>query len=113
MALKDMIVKTINKTYFTEEFMRIVDDHTGYLAIQSSTQVIQVDPHDADVYTFDLYGYLLSRGIRNEMFYTILKLNKMSSPTDFDLNTKQLMIPDPGELSVLMQAYNASLGAAI
>lgn len=105
MSVNDLAFDAGASAYYDADFRNVLEDHMSFLRKHSSTRTIVVDPGQAYKYEYDLYGYLLSVGIPANLHWVVLRLNKLTTPTDFSLQLSQLMVPDAGMLDKIRQSH--------
>ena len=99
MAAQAGLHDLINNSYavqFRDPLFRLtVEAHRAFFLTPGNYMVVSVDDHLAYKYRYDLQGYLTSKNISNNLHYAIMRLNNMTSPTEFSYDRfKNLFIPN-------------------
>lgn len=79
--------------YYTAAWRLIVETHLTWLRALRASDVVVIDPHTAYKYEGDLYGAMTDKGIPSYMHWTVMRVNGLYSPTDFNVETAALMVP--------------------
>lgn len=79
--------------YHTETWRLLVESHLTYLRALVESEVVVIEPHIAYKYEGDLYGALTELRIPQYMHWTIMRVNGLFSPTEFNGETVSLMVP--------------------
>ena len=65
-----------------------------FLRTEESTTLHAVDINKMRMHIGDLYGYLKTMGIVDELHWVVLLISDLNDPSEFGLSTKLLYIPD-------------------
>lgn len=80
-------IKKPNKAdFFTASFRNTLEHHLPYLRNHPDTERRPIDADDVYRFEGDLYGLLNHLNIDMSLHWLIMRLNKMSSPTDLGRN---------------------------
>lgn len=71
----------------------LLNRHRDWLLNHEDTKYLNVDGSVAVSHYGNLYGYLMSMDINPILFYPILILSDLNSPSDFDKDTRALPFP--------------------
>lgn len=104
-TLNQMTPKTQASTYFSQGFRRTLEANMAWLRTHPNTTQIAVNPHDSYKYEGDLYGLLLTLGIKREHHWLVMRLNNILRPGDVDPNLTSLLVPDLALVDRMQQMY--------
>lgn len=94
--------------YYNPAFRQVLESHMAFFRTHYKTRALQVEPQKALVYAGDLYGYLLESNVLPVMHWIIMRTSGLFSPTQFDIETEQLMMPDAELIEQIRQSHNTS-----
>lgn len=108
-----MIIQTLarqvpDSVYTEEGFQQMLETHIPYLLSLNTTQTRAVEPHATFKYRYDLFGYLVSIGVPDELHWIVMRMADMVSPTDFDASCTFLTYPKLDEIGRLRALYVTS-----
>lgn len=107
-AVDSYLVDDGGDIYYDDDFRNVLEAHMTYLRSASSTTVMNVDPHDAYVYEFDLNGLLLKMGIPLKLHWVVMRMNNYRSPQNVPADLSTLLIAAPNEIEVLRQSFQTA-----
>lgn len=87
--------------YYSAEWRLLVETHLSWLRAQAISETVVIDHQLAYKYEGDLYGALTELGIPDYMHWAIMRLNGLTSPTDFKGESVVLMVPERQTLNSL------------
>lgn len=70
-----------------------------------ATTLVHVDEYDRYKYEGDLYGLLNFKQVPVELHWPILRVNNMTSPSEFGVQTETLLYPSQEQVRGLMNLY--------
>ncbi len=79
--------------YYSPQWRLLVETHLTWLRTQTVSDSVIIDHQLAYKYEGDLFGALTELGIPDYMHWTIMRLNGLSSPTEFRGEAAVLMVP--------------------
>lgn len=94
--------------FYQETFRRMVEDHLHYLRSHPQTEVIEVDGHIANKHHGDLIGVLMHYDVPSHMQWVIMRLNRYTSPTEFQHDDLRLLFPPQPVINSLLKTYRAN-----
>lgn len=94
--------------YYDEDFRNVLEDHMTYLRALSSTTTLALDVGKVYKYEHDLFGLLADYGIPMQLHWVVMRLNKMSTPTDLRQDQTALLIPDASVVDKIRQSHMSS-----
>lgn len=107
MTVMNDMVKPRNALYYSVGFRQIIEDHLEYLRNNGAIQQLPVNVQDGNMWSGDYYGLLTYLNIPLEMHYITLRVNGMTSPTDYDGSVLQILLPDSDVTDALLQQYRS------
>lgn len=112
-SVLELISDSGNPRLYDDAVRVMLENYLPQIRAASTTKVIDVDPHDADVYDGDLAGYLFNVAQQAfDIHDLIMRMNYMSAPTDFGRNVTRMLIPDRTDISRLSQALTSKVNTA-
>jgi hypothetical protein len=91
--------------FYDPGFMNVIEDHMSLLRADTNTSVATIDAYKTLVYEGDFYGMLSDMGIPRHYHWTILRLNNLTTPTDFGPGRESVLLPDRKRLDRMRSAY--------
>ena len=79
--------------YYTPTWRLVVETHLTWLRARNESEVIVIEPHIGYKYEGDFYGALMEYRIPAYMHYTIMRINGLYTPFDYNGQTVAVMIP--------------------
>lgn len=91
--------------YYDQGFRNVLEDHMSYLRNHATTHAIAVEPIQAHKYRFDLFGLLSDCNVPPYMHWLVMRMNKMTAPTEANTDLSVLLIPNFTTVDHIRQAY--------
>lgn len=91
--------------YYRKEFLDILESYMDYFRNLSDLRTIVVSVEDKAIYKGDLYGYLTKLKIDSYLHWTIMRLNNMYSPFEFNEDTNTILLINSNEIDRIRQIY--------
>lgn len=108
-SLHEMIDPSLADVFQRPEFRLTVDTHLAYFLNSGNYDLHIVDEHQALKYRSDLTGYLLSVNLDRSHHYAIMRMNRMSSVTDFNFEKhRSLLVPGARAFTEMIQRHLTS-----
>lgn len=98
----DLMNKTSADYTHTSVGRDVMVSHIKYLRESKMSRVHQVDPDMARRFSYCLYSYLRNIAVDVKNHWPVMVINNLNSPEDFDVNVKQLIIPDLVEVTDIL-----------
>lgn len=98
--------------YYSDAFKTFVETHLTFLRDHPTTEQLVIEPETAHLYQYDLNMFLLSRGVRFNEHYLIMRVNNMSGAHQFTPETTRLLIPNEAIVAELVRLFRTSIGSA-
>lgn len=108
MAINRLSSPPLDALYFEDDFTLLVETHLDWLKRHPQTQVLTVDPHATFKYAYDFYGYLFEAGVPAQLHWTIMRVNGLTAPHEFDRTFTQMVVPSVSAINTLRQLYLTS-----
>lgn len=113
-GLHSLIERTYAGVLSDPTFRLTLESHRRFFLQQGNYEVHMVDDHKAYKYRYDLQGYLTSVGIPMNLHFIVMRLNGMTSPTEFNFGDhKGLLVPTQSAFSEVLSRYKTSMGATV
>lgn len=97
---------TVSNTMYNPSLRKRLVHYRHYLREHESTTLHGVDVNRMRMHIGDLYGYLKTMGVVDELHWVTLLISDINSPTDFGVSTKFLLIPDIRLLQTILALDN-------
>lgn len=81
-------------SYYTQSVRKMLEYHIPYLRRNNRSTVINIDPHVAWEFEYDLNGLLLHFRIPWNLHWITMRLNDMHAPDEYRHTMLALYIPD-------------------
>ena len=94
--------------YYDANFRTTLESHLDYLKNHPETRLIQLDPHDAYKYEFDLCGLLSKLGLPQQYHWVVMRVNEMVSPQQLTEETTRIKIPSINVIENIKLLYTTA-----
>lgn len=81
------------QAYYDHTFRSVLEDHMTNLRTNPTTQVLQLDEQKVYQWVGDLFGLLRVMRVDPYLFWTVMRMNGMDSPTDLSQDYTSLLVP--------------------
>jgi hypothetical protein len=105
MKLDALAIDPGSDIFYDDSFRSTLESFMSYFRESSSTSAKTVSPMDAYRFEFDLFSLLSSYNIPPYMHWIIMRVNKMTSPTDLNKDINMLLIPSETTVEHIRQSY--------
>lgn len=105
MKILEKLLSPGPEVYYSEAFRRVLEDHMTYLRMHSDTTLLTVESFTAYKHRGDLFRVLQSYNVPGYMHWTIMRMNNLTSPSDFKETTVSLLIPATGVLERMRSTH--------
>lgn len=113
-GLHTLIENTYNKVLDDPGFRLALETHRRFFLQQGNYEVHVVDDHKAYKYRHDLQGYLTSVNVPMNLHFVTMRLNGMTSPTEFVYSRfKGLLVPTQTAFKDVLSRYRTSMGPTV
>lgn len=110
MAIVDLLNPPGPSSWYDELWLVTVEDNLDELSRINAINAVTVPSIDHVHFKNNFYGYLQEKiGVERKYWYTVMRLNHMVSPMEFDDNYDVILIPDFKAVEDLHNLYLASL----
>ncbi len=90
--------------YYSSAFRDVIEQHLPKLILYNAHD-LTVEPNVAHKYRTDFYGLLRYMGVTPQMWWPTLRVNGMTSPTEYTDEMLAVSIPDYNEIERIRSAY--------
>lgn len=94
--------------YYTDAFRQVLEDHMAFLRTNQGTTIRNVTPQNVWENEQDLFGFLQSINLAPQFHWVVMRMNNMTSPTQFVKGVSQLLMPPINLLEQLRSAFLTS-----
>lgn len=101
-------ITAVAAVYYNPDFLDTLEYHIPRLSVHPDGSMIVIEPALANQYHGDLYGLLSAVGVPRQYQWTIMRVNGMRSPTDYDVSMVQLIQPPYREIDDLQRIWSSS-----
>ena len=105
MAIDDLMFDAGAPVFYDQGFRNVIEDHMTYLRTHPNTGVRQVEPGRAYKYEADFYGLLQFLDIPAALHWVVLRLNGMTSPTEYTPDRLSILLVDPTLIEQLRSSH--------
>lgn len=105
MSINDRMVNEGADVYYTPEWHRFIESHLHWLRQLASNTQLDIEPADAYKYEADLQGLLLAYKVPMEYHFIVMRMNKLTSPTQYTVETSRLVLPNFQQIESLRTIF--------
>lgn len=111
MAISDLMNSPGPSSWYDELWRATVEDNLNYLLSQNTVKPLYIEPIIHEHFKNNFYGFLREKVTEAEprYWYTILRVNGMTSPHDFDDRFDFILMPQLSLVDELHELYISSL----
>ena len=109
MPIANLLSPGIDPVYNEPGFHLLVETHLDNLRSAENTVTQPVTDHETYKYRYDLFGFLTSINIAQQLHWATMRMSGLHSPIEFDGEVTALRIPHPQAIDRLRQLYLTSL----
>lgn len=91
--------------YFDEGWQTVVETHLPILRLDTNTQALPIDPHDAYMFRGDFFSLMQVYKIPAKYHYIALRANNLTSPMDYREDMINLIMPGDQIIESLRKIY--------
>ena len=92
--------------YYDSKFMDVLEKNIPYLNTQIE-KTVDVEEYIAEKYQGDYFGLLTYYRIPKQYRWITMRVNGLLSPTDSDINTKVINIPNFDKVAVILSIHKS------
>ncbi len=100
-------IQGVNPLVSSESYYTLIESHLEYLRNHPRNRILEVTPHEADVFMGDLAGLLKEKMIAAGSHYAIIRMNGYASSMAYDGIATHFIIPDDSVLSRIMNSFTS------
>lgn len=82
-------------TYYDEDLRLALELHIPYLLKNGRSTQVPIEPHKAARHEYDFYSLLLDLHIPPYLHWITLRINNMTSPSEYSRDMLSVFIPNP------------------
>ena len=105
MKLNELMLDAGSDIFYDDKFRSTLELFMTHFRNSSGTTVKMVPAIDAYRYEFDLFSLLSSYNIPPYLHWIIMRMNKMTSPTELSKDVSALLIPNASIVEQIRQAF--------
>lgn len=94
-----------SEKYFEDHWRLFFESHLSLIRAAETTLTVAVDPFDAYKFAGDFYGMLTVKEVPPKYHWAFLRVNQMTTPTEFGEQTRTLLFPSTQFIEELMSVY--------
>ena len=107
-SLVSQMVSDGGSMFWDTAFQTMIESHLAWLRAQPSTIAVAITPGDAYKYEGDFYGLLFAYKVPVQYHWTVMRVNGLSSPVEFDGTQTEIMVPSTEVLARLVQVFSTT-----
>lgn len=100
-------IQDVNPLASDRNYYVLIESHLEYLRNHPRNRVLEVTPHEADVYIGDLAGLLKEKMISPSTHYAVIRMNGFQSSMAYDGVATHFLIPDESVISRIVNSYTS------
>ena len=104
----DTLSPVIEDAYYSEGFLKVVEDHLTYFRTYDGVVVNQLTNVQCVKYQGDLFGLLLDLKIDKRYHHVVMRVNDLYSPADFTGDINQIVIPNLAQVDMTKNIYQTT-----
>lgn len=108
MSINSRMVNEGADLYYTPEWHRFIESHLHWLRKLPGNSMIAIEPADAYKYEADLQGLLQAYNVPMEYHFIVMRINGMTTLTQYSVEMTQLILPDFQQVESLRSVYVTS-----
>lgn len=105
MKINELMVDPGPSIFYDSAFRNVLEDHMTFLREHSQTIQITVEPTQAYRFEHDLFGLLAHYNVPVHFHWLVMRMNKMTSPTDSHRDINTLLVPDHTVVEHIRQSH--------
>lgn len=105
MQVDALMVDAGPSIYYDSAFRNVLEDHMTYLREHPQTMQLAVEPTQAYRFEADLFGLLSYYNVPVQFQWIVMRMNKMTSPTDAHPEITLLLVPDHNVIEHIQQSH--------
>lgn len=103
-------IQGVNPLASNEPYYVLIESHLEYLRNHPRNRILEVTPHEADVYMGDLAGLLKEKMISTNSHYAIIRMNGYVSSMAYDGVATHFIIPDDSVIARITNSFTSEEG---
>lgn len=94
--------------FYSQPWHLVVETHLNWLKTRNGVRVLEIEAQDGYKYEADLNGLLSQYQQPPEFHWIIMRMNDMTSPSEYRGDRLQLLIPDRGSVDAIRSVFTTS-----
>jgi hypothetical protein len=104
-ALRNTLIQDGPAIFYDAGFRNVIEDHLEILKTKGQIQNVPIDPHDAYKFEYDFYALLAKHAVPAHMHWIVLRVNDMTTPTEFRSDRLTLLVPDSAQIEKIKSTH--------
>lgn len=106
LSVSDLQINPGDTNMYSLGFRNLVENHLSLIRILPGTRILPIDSKKEHSFRGDFYNLLLNEfGIRQDMFWIVLRVNNLTSPLDYDGSLKYITLPNRSDIEFLLRRF--------
>ena len=105
MKILDTISDSGADIYYNSKFRVVLEDHMTFLRSHPDNDLLNIEPAQAYKYAGDLFGILQYYNLSPYLHWIVMRVNGMTSPTEFRDTTTALIIPSMSVIATIRNTH--------
>lgn len=93
--LQDSLMDYGENGYFNAALMQEIENHLPLLKQSNAIYAVPIEPAKAYEHQYNFYGLLQDLNVPAKLYWTVLRLNDMETPEEFNKQLKQVFLIQP------------------
>lgn len=107
-SINDRMVNEGGSLYYSPQWHLCIETHLAWLRSLPTNRLLIFEAALAYKYEGDLAGLLLESGIQPEYHWVIMRLNDMTSPTQYSGTQTKLLMPDLSQIEAIRAVFRTA-----
>lgn len=108
MSISNQMIDEGPEIHYSRSFRNTLETHLKYLREHPDSDYLPVEAHIAHKYQADFYGLLRHYRVAEEIHWLILRLNGYTSPTQYDSDLFNILVPSNDAVLNIRKAFRTS-----
>lgn len=90
---------------YDQAFRNVLEDFMSVLRTNAGNAALNIDVNIAYKYESDLFGLLNYYNIQPALHWVVMRMNNLTSPTDYTSSMVSLLLPDSNVINQIRQSH--------
>ena len=108
LSINNLMVNEGPAIHYDAAFRIVIEAHLRLLREHPNTSYMDIEPQKAYKYEFDLYGLLYSLNIAPHYHWIVMRVNDLTTPSDFTHEMIRLILPSAGVIDSIRNTHVAT-----